>query len=357
MDKATAPGSILVVDDTDDIRRLLSIHLKMMGHTITEAHDGREALQLIYNQPFDLILLDIMMPHVSGLAVLEVVKNDPALRHIPIVVISAASDLASVVRCIELGAEDFLPKPYEAAVLYARVKTLLERKRLRDNEQEYLHIIEQERATSERLLLNILPKPIADRLRQERRLIVERLPAATVLFADIVDFTALSTHLAADELIEWLNDIFSTFDELANAYGLEKIKTIGDAYMAAAGLPTPRADHVEAAAVMALAIRDMAVRMTTPRGDPFLIRIGLDTGPVVAGVIGNTKFSYDMWGDTVNTASRMESHGLPNRIQVTPAIYENLRDRYQFEERGTITVKGKGEMKTYWLLDRLPTES
>ena len=357
MDKATAPGSILVVDDTDDIRRLLSIHLKMMGHTITEARDGREALQLIYDQPFDLILLDIMMPHVSGLAVLEVVKKDPALRHIPIVVISAASDLASVVRCIELGAEDFLPKPYEAAVLYARVKTLLERKRLRDNEQEYLHIIEQERATSERLLLNILPKPIADRLRQERRLIVERLPAATVLFADIVDFTALSTHLAADELIEWLNDIFSTFDELANAYGLEKIKTIGDAYMAAAGLPTPRADHVEAAAVMALAIRDMAVRMTTPRGDPFLIRIGLDTGPVVAGVIGNTKFSYDMWGDTVNTASRMESHGLPNRIQVTPAIYENLRDRYQFEERGTITVKGKGEMKTYWLLDRLPTES
>jgi adenylate cyclase len=357
MDKATAPGSILVVDDTDDIRRLLSIHLKMMGHTITEARDGREALQLIYSQPFDLILLDIMMPHVSGLAVLEVVKKDPALRHIPIVVISAASDLASIVKCIELGAEDFLPKPFEVAVLYARVNASLERKRLRDNEQEYLHIIEQERATSERLLLNVLPKPIADRLRQERRLIVDRLPEVTVLFADIVDFTALSAHTTPEELIGWLNDIFSTFDELANTYGLEKIKTIGDAYMAAAGLPTPRADHAEAAAAMALEIRDLAARMTTPHGDPFHLRIGIDTGPVVAGVIGNTKFSYDLWGDAVNTASRMEAQGLPDRIQVTPAIYDRLCHQFVLEERGLIAVKGKGEMKTYWLLDRLPAES
>lgn len=357
MATATQPGSILVVDDTDDVRRLLALHLQMKGHRVTEARNGREALDLIYNQPFDLVLLDIMMPHVNGYAVLECVKSDPAMRHIPIVVVSAASELSSIVRCIELGAEDFLPKPFEVAMLYARVNASLERKRLRDNERAYLHIIEQERATSQRLLLNVLPKPIADRLRDERRLIVDRLPEATVLFADIVNFTSLSATLPPNDLIEWLNDIFSTFDELANNYGLEKIKTIGDAYMAAAGLPMPRADHVEAAAAMALAVRDIALRMTTPHGDPFQIRIGLDTGPVVAGVIGSTKFSYDLWGDTVNTASRMESLGLPNRIQVTPAIYERLRSRFKLEERGFIAVKGIGEMKTYWLLDWLPSGS
>lgn len=350
-------GSILVVDDSADIRRLLNIHLQLLGHTVTEARDGRHALDLIHRQPFDLILLDIMMPRATGFVVLEEIKADPMLRHIPVIVISAAGELHNAVKCIELGAEDFLAKPFEPSILSARVSASLERKRLRDNEQAYLHALEQERATSERLLLNVLPKPIADRLRNERQIIVDRFPMVTVLFADIVDFTVLSARVSPVDLIEWLNDIFSTFDDMAHKYGLEKIKTIGDAYMAAAGLPTARPDHVEAAARMALDMQAMAAMLSSPLGEPFHIRIGLDTGPVVAGVIGSSKFSYDLWGDTVNTASRMEAQGLPDRIQVTQAIYDQLCRHFHFEERGLIAVKGKGEMRTYWLINRDQTVS
>lgn len=357
MPKSNLTGSILVADDNTDIRHMLAIQLSFLGHTITEACDGREALDLIYSQPFDLILLDLTMPKVAGFGVLEALKSDPALRHLPIIVISAAGELKNAVRSIELGAEDFLSKPFETAILKARIGASLERKRLRDNEQAYMHLIEQERATSERLLLNVLPKPIADRLRTERRLIVDRLPAVTVLFADIVDFTLLAARVSPEELIEWLNDVFSAFDDLATTHGLEKIKTIGDAYMAAAGLPTPRADHADAAAAMALGMLERVSRMTTPHGDPFHIRIGLDSGPVVAGVIGTSKFSYDLWGDAVNTASRMEAHGLSDRIQVTPATCELLSPHFQLEERGTIAVKGKGDMQTYWLLGRSSNES
>jgi adenylate cyclase len=353
MPPSNLTGSILVADDNTDIRRMLAVQLTFLGHTVTEARDGQETLDLISSTPFDLVLLDLTMPKVTGFGVLEIVKDDPALRHLPIIVISAAGELKNAVRSIELGAEDFLSKPFETSILKARIGASLERKRLRDNERAYLRLIEQERATSERLLLNVLPKPIADRLRNERRLIVDQLPAVTVLFADIADFTLLAAHVSPDELIEWLNDVFSAFDDLANTYGLEKIKTIGDAYMAAAGLPTPRPDHAEAAAAMALGMLERVNGMTTPRGDPFHIRIGMDSGPVVAGVIGTSKFSYDLWGDAVNTASRMEAHGLSDRIQVTPATYELLSPHFQLEARGLIPVKGKGDMQTYWLLGRL----
>jgi adenylate cyclase len=350
-------GSILVVDDTADIRHLLALYLRMLGHVVTEACDGQQALELIQQQPFDLILLDLMMPRLNGFEVLARLKSDPTLRHLPVIVISAVGELGNAVKCIELGAEDFLPKPFDDLILTARVNSSLERKRLRDNEQDYLRALEQERATSERLLLNVLPKAIADRLRTDRQLIVDRFPAVTVLFADIVDFTTLSLSIAPIELIDWLNDIFSTFDDMARAYGLEKIKTIGDAYMAAAGLFPPRADHAEAAAQMALDMQAIVATMSSPLSEPFHIRVGLDTGPVVAGVIGSTKFSYDLWGDTVNTASRMESSGLPDRIQVTQATYEQLRGRFRFEERGLISVKGKGDMRTHWLVEKLSRPS
>ena len=352
-----APGSLLVVDDNRDIRRMLTMQLQLMGHTVVEAADGLEALDLIYTYPFDLVLLDLTMPRMSGFSVLEQIKADPALRHLPVIIISAAGELKNAVRSIELGAEDFLSKPFEAAILKARISASLDRKRLRDMERSYLRTIEQERATSERLLLNVLPKPIADRLRDERRLVVDRFPAVTVLFADIVDFSELSLKLRPAVLIEWLNDIFTTFDELAQKHGLEKIKTIGDAYMAAAGLPTPRPDHAAAAARMALEMLAMARLLANPLGEALQLRIGLDTGPVVAGVIGTMKFSYDLWGDTVNTASRMEEHGLPGRIQVTQNTYDCLRDQFRFEPRGPVAVKGKGAIDAYWLLEQQFDES
>jgi class 3 adenylate cyclase len=208
---------------------------------------------------------------------------------------------------------------------------------------------EREHARSERLLLNVLPAPIARRLKREEGVVADRFPEATVLFADIVDFTPLSSSLPAERVVELLDRVFTVFDGLADAHGLEKIKTIGDAYMVAGGIPVPREDHCEAIADMALAMLSVcASGLSTDVA--ITLRVGIDTGPVVAGVIGRSKFIYDLWGDTVNTASRMESHGVPNSIQVTRAVYERLRDGYLMEPRGTIDVKGKGPMPTWLLL-------
>ncbi|MGP1387382.1 MAG: adenylate/guanylate cyclase domain-containing protein [Thainema sp.] len=203
--------------------------------------------------------------------------------------------------------------------------------------------------SAEKLLLNILPEEIAERLRQDTHCIADRFESVTILFADIVDFTGLAAQIPPTELVNLLNQIFSTFDNLAEHYGLEKIKTIGDAYMVVGGLPKQRQDHAESIAEMAIAMQQAVQELNRPDGQPFAIRIGISTGPVVAGVIGLKKFIYDLWGDAVNTASRMESHGTAGGIQVTAATYELLQDQYVFEPRGEIAIKGKGKMHTYWL--------
>lgn len=221
------------------------------------------------------------------------------------------------------------------------------------NREHMLLLAEQER--SEALLLNVLPASIAVRLRQEEHVIADRFDDVTVMFADLVDFTPRSQDVDADELVRELNDLFSAFDRLAQQHALEKIKTIGDAYMVAGGLPEPRPDHAEAVADLALAIRDEVTGHVDPKGRTLAVRIGIDTGPVVAGVIGEHKFSYDLWGDTVNTASRMESHSVAGKIQVTERTYQRLRDNFLFERRGSIDVKGKGEMVTWFLMERMNT--
>jgi class 3 adenylate cyclase len=210
--------------------------------------------------------------------------------------------------------------------------------------------LEQER--SERLLLNVLPAPIAARLKAGEEVVADAFPQVSVLFADLVDFTRRSQRIGPAQVVATLNDLFSAFDDLAQRHGLEKIKTIGDAYMVAGGLPDPRPDHAEAIAEMALAMQAEVARRTDDSGQPLQVRIGIDTGPVEAGVIGTTKFSYDLWGDTVNIASRMESHGIPGCIQVTARTYQRLRDGYRFQRRGPIPVRGMGEMVTYLLVGR-----
>ncbi|MEG4912400.1 adenylate/guanylate cyclase domain-containing protein [Microcoleus sp. B7-D4] len=212
--------------------------------------------------------------------------------------------------------------------------------------------LREEQEKSEKLLLNILPKAIAERLKQNETTIAEYFPEVTVLFADIVGFTPLSALMNPIDLVELLNKIFSGFDLLCERHGLEKIKTIGDAYMAVGGLPEPRPDHAEAIAQMALDMQAEIARFNASHNKYFSIRIGIHSGPVVAGVIGIKKFIYDLWGDTVNIASRMESHGLPWRIQVSETTYKLLEHKYVFQERGTIQVKGKGAMKTYLLIGR-----
>ncbi len=212
--------------------------------------------------------------------------------------------------------------------------------------------LELEQAKSERLLLNVLPAPVAARLKAEERVIADACPSVSVLFADIVGFTPLSEKLSAEELVELLDRVFARWDALAAEHGVEKIKTIGDAYMVASGIPLPREDHVEAIAEMALDMGPEVASLAIETGLVLEVRIGIDSGPVVAGVIGRAKFIYDLWGDTVNTASRMESHALPGTIQVTERMHERLRPLYELHPRGTIDVKGKGPMSPYLLVGR-----
>ncbi|MEG4198962.1 adenylate/guanylate cyclase domain-containing protein [Microcoleus sp. Pol12A5] len=212
--------------------------------------------------------------------------------------------------------------------------------------------LRKEQKKTESLLLNILPEPIAHRLKSKPGVIADKFEKATILFADLVNFTQISTTMSATKLVYLLNEIFSAFDQLSEKHGLEKIKTIGDAYMVAAGIPIERPDHAEAIAEMALdmlaAIKELNVKLDAT----FDLRIGINSGPVVAGVIGTKKFIYDLWGNAVNTASRMESHGITGRIQVSHYTYELLQDKYEFEDRGEIEIKGKGEMQTYLLMGR-----
>lgn len=212
--------------------------------------------------------------------------------------------------------------------------------------------LEREQEKSERLLLNILPGPVAQQLKQEHRTIAESFAEVTVLFADIVGFTRISANIPATELVTLLNQIFSSFDQLAEQHGLEKIKTIGDAYMVVGGLPNERPDHLEAIADMALDMQQAIGQFGIQPGQPFHMRIGINTGPVVAGVIGTKRFIYDLWGDTVNVASRMESQGLSGQIQVTSAAFERLQHQFILEKRGEIDIKGKGAMTTYLLKGR-----
>jgi adenylate cyclase len=218
---------------------------------------------------------------------------------------------------------------------------------VRSRDRAHLRLAaEQER--SETLLLSIFPRAIAERLKVSQDVIAERSEEVSVVFADITGFTPVAERLPAEEVVILLDKIFSAFDELVAHHGLEKIKTIGDGYLVAAGIPTPRADHAEAAAHVALAMRQVLTELPVASG--LNLRVGIDSGPVVAGVIGRTKFGYDLWGDTVNTASRMESHAPPGAIQVTERTYRRLEDSFVLERRTGVVVKGKGEMTTYVLL-------
>jgi guanylate cyclase len=225
-----------------------------------------------------------------------------------------------------------------------------------------LTALRAEQEKSEALLLNILPRPIAERLKAAPQTIADDFASASILFADVVEFTPLSERLPPAQMVAILDQLFSDFDVLVERHGLEKIKTIGDCYMAAAGVPDPGPDHARRAALLALEMRDVLASSAVARLPGLELRIGINSGPVVAGVIGRKRFLYDLWGDAVNTASRMESHGTPGEIQITRATYELLKDEFVCRRRGTILVKGKGPMETWYLEgsrtdDGPPTES
>lgn len=356
-DQYIRDASILVVDDEDAMRSVLILMLRSLGYAnLAEASNGQDALDALRRREFDLLITDLQMPEMDGFALLAAIKDDPFLRHLPTIVASGINQLEAVARCIEMGAEDFLPKPVNSTILRARVNSSLERKRLRDLDrlrlmqlQHEKQLLEMEKEKSERLLLNILPQPIADRLKQGERHIADRFAEVTVLFADIVDFSSLANETDPEDLVTLLNELFSRFDRLAERHSLEKIKTIGDSYLVVGGLPLPRADHAEAVAEMALEMLASVRDLNSDSGINIRVRIGLNTGPVVAGVIGRKKFTYDLWGTAVNLASRMQSNGLPDRIHLSEGTRRLLRNHFKVTARGTVHCKGMGEVRSYLL--------
>jgi adenylate cyclase len=349
LSEAIRSSSILVVDDNASMRDVLERRLTQKGHKVVTAENGASALDLATTQEFDLILLDLILPGMSGFEVLRRLKAAEQTNDIPVIVISALDEVDSVVHCIEAGAEDYLSKPVNPILLRARVRAALEKKWLHDREKKFIGDLEQEKRRSEALLLNILPQGIVNRLRNGETVIADRISAATILFCDLVGFTTISHDMPADRVIDFLGRIFDGFDHLAAAYGVEKIKTIGDAYMVAAGIPEAQPDHAVRIAELATRMLETVNDVAAATAINLQARIGVHSGPIVAGVIGTHKFAYDIWGDTVNTASRMESHSLPGRIQVSAATRSLLGDRFSFERRGSIVVKGKGTMETFFL--------
>lgn len=353
-------AKVLLVDDSRLIRMGLRRSLVEIGLSdITEAGDGREAIEILVREHFDLMLLDMEMPEMNGMEVLAVLRDTPHHPWPPVIVISGGTSLDDAVRCIELGAEDYLSKPFNPVLLRARVKTSVERKRLRDQDvlsmrqlKRQHEALAQEQAKTEQLLLNILPLKIAQRLKAGEEHIADAFPNVSVLFADMVGFTAMSRTMTPSALVEVLGDLFSRFDLITEKHGLEKIKTIGDCYMLAGGVPEPSDDHAHAVVDAALEFCTALEEMRERTGGALRMRIGVHSGPIVAGVIGLRKFTYDLWGDTVNVASRMESTGEPGRIHVSANTAELIRKDFQLESRGFIEVKSLGQVETFFINGR-----
>jgi class 3 adenylate cyclase len=344
------PSRILIVDDTAANRDLLAPRLLRGGHEVETAESAAAALDRLVDANFDLILLDLIMPGMDGLELLCRLKSSPHTRHIPVIMISAVDEIDSAIRCIESGAEDYLPKPFNPVLLRARIDASLEKKWLRDRERSHLEELRFEKQRSETLLLNILPQSIVSRMHNGETVIADRHADVTILFADLVGFTSLAAQLPADRVLEILSHVFASFDSAVAAHELEKIKTIGDAYMVAGGLPEPLPDHARRAAELAIEMLAIVHELRDSLHVDLKARIGIHTGPVIAGVIGVRKFIYDVWGDTVNTANRMETFGAADRIHVSAEMRHALGEAFLFEPRGQIEIKGKGSMDTYFLL-------
>jgi class 3 adenylate cyclase len=354
---------VLVVDDERSLREALRRVLQAEGYAVHVAESGPQGLEQLQTHPVQLVISDKDMPGMSGVDFLDRVRD--RWPRVCRVMLTGRADLESAMGAINRGeVYRFIEKPYNTEQLlvtvffaFETIELEAENRRLHHELKRNLDVVsrqarelEIERARSEHLLLNVLPGPIAERLKNGEVGIADRFPEATVLFSDMVSFTELSAGLPPADVVSLLSDMFSAFDQLAGAHRVEKIKTLGDGYLAAAGLPATRTDHAWAMADMALGMQQALAEVNAQRGTKLQMRIGMHSGPVVAGVIGLKKFSYDLWGDTVNTASRMEATGLPGRIHVTDAVQRALGGDYVFERRGVIEVKGKGPLSTWFLM-------
>ena len=352
-DLASETARILVIDDDFDSRAVVRRRLVHQGHHVEEAKSGDEGLAALASSPFDLVLLDLVMPGMDGFEVLQRLKADFQLRDIPVIMLSGHSEIDSAIRCIAAGAEDYLSKPFNPVLLRARVNASLDRKWRRDREREHFVQLGEEKARVDGLLRAILPETVVGRLKAGETVIADRYDSATVLFADLVGFTAFAAQTSAAQVVHVLDGLFSAFDALCKQLGVEKIKTIGDAYMAAAGLPRPRPDHAGAVVQLGLGMIEAVERINQAKALNFQLRVGIHTGPVVAGVIGRDKFIYDVWGDTVNVAHRLEDAGVPGRVQVSAVTRGALAGRFRFEPRRVLDLAGVGATDAYLLAQPL----
>ncbi|MDR6288019.1 MULTISPECIES: adenylate/guanylate cyclase domain-containing protein [Inquilinus] len=334
--------AILIVDDDETNRYTLARRLRRQGYeNLTEAADGAAALALLRTRPFDLVLLDVMMPGMDGYEVLQTLKSDTALRDIPVVMISALDAVDSVVRCIELGAEDYLPKPFNPVLLRARVGASLDKKRLRDQEAAHLGQIERERERSDQLLRAILPPGAISELKATDEVKPRRYEDVAVLFCDIVGFTAYCDRNPPEQVVAELQALVETFEQIVARHGLEKIKTIGDALLATAGLLQQVEDPLLAGIRCGLDLVATARQAKPGWG----VRVGIHHGPVVAGVIGKRQFLFDLWGDTVNTAARVTACAGVNAVFISEPLWSGIRDRCRARSQGFFELKGKGRLE------------
>ncbi len=341
----------LVVDDVSVTRLIIGRMLEKLGHLVTVAKDGAEALELMRGSeaPFDLVMLDIEMPVLDGVTTLRHIKRDPTLAAAAVVMISSIEDVEVIASCIELGAEDYLGKPFQPRIMEARVNSSRAKKRLHEREQHFTRLLEEEEARSERLIASMLPAHVAERLKRGETSVAETHEDVSVVFADIVGFTARAAGRTASAVVSELNLVFSLCDELAGRYQLQKIKTIGDAYLAVGGIAEPRAFHLEQAAAFA---RELVSQLRSTHA--IELRIGVHAGPIVAGVIGTRRPAYDVWGDTVNTASRLCDTALPGTIQVSQAVAARLAETALSSRRGSVELKGLGAREVFVLAAEHP---
>ncbi len=346
---AGSPGRILIVDDHENNRLLLHDILSLAGHEVAMAASGAAALETLHEHSFDLVLLDLLMPGMNGLEVLLALRRRTAVADLPVLVLSGIDPAEMTAQCLAAGAQDFIRKPFDTAILRARVAAALERKRLRDRERHYLGRLAAEKQRAETLLHNILPAAIVARLGRGEHSIADRIDAVTVLFADIVGFTRIAARLSPARLVADLDRLVSAFDALAVELGVEKIKTVGDAYLAVAGVPEARTDHAAAAAALALRMIEATSALAPELGADYRLRIGLHSGPVLAGVIGSRKFSYDVWGDTVNVASRLQQLAEPGTVTISAATRSQLGATAAVASLGEVELRGRGRFATFRL--------
>ena len=334
---------ILVVDDMEPNREVLERHLRRRGYSTRTAENGLRAMEILREEQFDLILLDIMMPEMNGFQVLEELHNDEELRHIPVIVISALDDQERAVKCIEMGAADYLTKPFEPTVLNARVSSSLEKKRWRNLEKEYLGQIEQEKKRADNLLRMILPDSIAEELMSTNRVEPRRHENVVILFADVVDFTSYCDRREPGEVLSHLQEMVQAFELLVQDYDLLKMKTIGDSFMATAGLLQTDEESVHKSVRCGLEM--IAAARSLPAG--WNLRVGIHIGPVIAGVVGQRQYTFDVWGDSVNTAARVEQCGAEGAVNLSREAWERVATDFAWSSSMTVSVKGKDNLDIY----------